>query len=126
MTAAADFLSIPDTSVPHPGMAGSRVRHAGGAMRMCLPVALMLAGICPMAHGKEPPRDAAKSRLATEGGATFLVRVQPADGRKANTDSMARAATIIEKRLNPAGSKDIAVTPQGTDCLYVEVPGMKE
>jgi len=61
-----------------------------------------------------------------KGGASFLVRVQPAEGKAVNPDSLAQAQAIIDKRLNPQGTLDVTVTPQGTDRLYVEVPGLDD
>ena len=61
-----------------------------------------------------------------KGGASFLVRVQPAKDREVNPGALAQAQAIIDKRLNPTGSKDVTVTPQGTDRLYVEVPGLSD
>lgn len=61
-----------------------------------------------------------------KGGASFLVRVQPAEGREVSPDSLAQAQAIIEKRLNPTGGLDVTVTPQGVDRLYVEVPGLSD
>ena len=66
-----------------------------------------------------------------KGGASFLVRVQPAGQpgetlRAVNPDSLAQAQAIIEKRLNPTGSLDVTVTPQGVDRLYIEVPGLTD
>ena len=67
-----------------------------------------------------------KKGIDLQGGASFLVRVQPADGRAVNADSLRSAQEIIEGRLNPTGALDVVVTPQGTDKLYVEVPGLSD
>src|SRR6187549_2606275 len=56
-----------------------------------------------------------KRGIDLKGGASFLVRVQPGAGRPVNADSLAQAQAIIEKRLNPGGTKDVTVTPQGED-----------
>lgn len=67
-----------------------------------------------------------KKGIDLQGGASFLVRVQPAEGRAVNPDSLAAAQEIMEGRLNPTGSLDVVVTPQGNDRLYVEVPGLSD
>lgn len=67
-----------------------------------------------------------KLGIDLQGGAAFLVRVQPAEGRAVNPDSLRSAQEIIENRLNPQGAMDVTVTPQGTDGLYVEVPGLND
>ena len=67
-----------------------------------------------------------KKGIDLQGGASFLVRVQPAPGRDVNVESLRSAQEIIENRLNPRGSLDVTVTPQGKDGLYVEVPGLSD
>jgi SecD/SecF fusion protein len=67
-----------------------------------------------------------KQGIDLKGGASFLVRVQPAGDRGVNPATLAQAQAIIEKRLNPNGGKDVTITPQGTDRLYVEVPGLSD
>ncbi|RYD38569.1 MAG: protein translocase subunit SecD [Verrucomicrobiaceae bacterium] len=67
-----------------------------------------------------------KLGIDLQGGASFLVRVQPAEGRALTPDALRSAQEIIEKRLNPHGGKDVTITPQGADGLYVEVPGLSD
>ena len=67
-----------------------------------------------------------KLGIDLQGGAAFLVRVQKAEGREVSPDALRSAQEIIEKRLNPLGNKDVTVTPQGKDGLYVEVPGLTD
>jgi len=70
--------------------------------------------------------DGVRRGIDLKGGASFLVRVQPAEGKAVNPDSLAQAQAIIDKRLNPTGSLDVTVTPQGEDRLYIEVPGLSD
>jgi SecD/SecF fusion protein len=67
-----------------------------------------------------------KLGIDLQGGAAFLVRVQPAEGRQVSQDALRSAQEIIEKRLNPLGTRDVSITPQGNDGLYVEVPGLSD
>ena len=67
-----------------------------------------------------------KLGIDLQGGAAFLVRVQPSEGKSVSPDAIRSAQEIIETRLNPQGAKDVAVTPQGSDGLYVEVPGLSD
>ncbi len=67
-----------------------------------------------------------KKGIDLEGGASFLVEVKPGDGRGVDAGAMDLAKTIIEKRLNPLGSRDVNITPQGENKLYVEVPGISD
>lgn len=67
-----------------------------------------------------------KKGIDLQGGAAFLVRVQAPEGRQVSRDALEHAQEVIEKRLNPEGTKDVIVTPQGEDRLYVEVPGLSD
>ncbi len=67
-----------------------------------------------------------KRGIDLKGGASFLVRVQPSGEKQVTQGALAQAQSIIDKRLNPTGSKDVTVTPQGADRLYVEVPGLTD
>ncbi len=67
-----------------------------------------------------------KKGIDLQGGAAFLVKVQPAGDRDVNPDSLRSAQEIIEGRLNPTGTLDVTITPQGADRLYVEVPGLSD
>jgi SecD/SecF fusion protein len=71
-----------------------------------------------------------KQGIDLAGGAAFRVKIDPAvneDGQtKTVTTAQAEAAKeIIERRLAPLGNKDIVVTVQGQDEIYVEVPGIQ-
>ena len=70
--------------------------------------------------------DGVKRGIDLKGGASFLVRVQPSGDKAVTPGALAQAQAIIDKRLNPTGSKDVTVTPQGSDRLYVEVPGLTD
>ncbi len=65
-----------------------------------------------------------KKGIDLEGGAAFRVQIQPAEGKKVTRVEAESAKEVIEKRLAPLGNKDIVVTVQGEDIIYVEVPGI--
>jgi SecD/SecF fusion protein len=67
-----------------------------------------------------------KKGIDLAGGASFLVRVQPDGENAVDPGALVKAQEIIEGRLNPDGAKDVAVTPQGADRLYIEVPGLSD
>lgn len=58
------------------------------------------------------------------GGAAFRVKIAPTEGKTVSRQDAESAKEIIEKRLAPLGNKDIVVTVQGEDEIYVEVPGI--
>ena len=86
-------------------------------------LALLLAGfsIFCITEG-----EGVKRGIDLKGGASFLVRVMPSGDRPVNADMLDQAQEILEKRLNPLGSKDISITKQGEDRLYIEVPGLSD
>ncbi len=86
-------------------------------------LALLLAGfsIFCITEG-----EGVKRGIDLKGGASFLVRVMPSGERTVNPDMLDQAQEILEKRLNPLGSRDISITKQGEDRLYIEVPGLSD
>ena len=95
---------------------------SGGRVGQCRAALLAVALCLPLMACK----DAASSKGQITSGATFLVRVQPADGRAVTPDAVAQARAILEKRLNPAGTRDVLFSRQGADRLFIEVPGISE
>jgi SecD/SecF fusion protein len=58
------------------------------------------------------------------GGAAFTVKIKENDGQKVTKEQANAAKEILEKRLAPLGNKDVIITVQGDDVIYVEVPGI--
>lgn len=70
-----------------------------------------------------------KLGIDLQGGSSFTVQLQPGvdgDGKPkaVNADSVDQAMGILEKRLNPDGSKDMLVQPNGTDRIEIQMPGV--
>ena len=65
-----------------------------------------------------------KKGIDLAGGAAFRVQLQPAGDKKPTRADAEAAKDIIEKRLSPLGNKDVVLTVQGEDIIYVEVPGV--
>ncbi len=65
-----------------------------------------------------------KKGIDLAGGAAFRVQIVPSEGKKVTRAEAEGAKEVIEKRLAPLGNKDIVVTVQGEDIIYVEVPGI--
>ncbi|MEM7388134.1 MAG: protein translocase subunit SecD, partial [Verrucomicrobiota bacterium] len=72
---------------------------------------------------KEVPLD---KGIDLEGGSSFLVRINPQEGRDVNEDVRQQAIGIIERRLNNLGGKDLLIAPQGEDMILVQMPGIDE
>lgn len=65
-----------------------------------------------------------------KGGSEFVVQLQKgkaADGtvKDVTSESVQQAIGILEKRLNPEGTKDLTMQPQGDDRILVQMPGVK-
>jgi SecD/SecF fusion protein len=66
-----------------------------------------------------------------KGGSSFTVRIDPAkgaDGSERIVDQAVQeqARAVLEKRLNAYGTVDMAIIPQGTDRLEIQMPGVKK
>ncbi len=65
-----------------------------------------------------------------KGGSEFVVQLQPGkadDGtvKPVTPESVQQTIAILEKRLNPEGTKDLTLQPQGDDRVLVQMPGVK-
>ena len=63
------------------------------------------------------------------GGSEFTVQLKPgldAEGKERTVTPAAvqQAISIIEKRLNPDGGKDLVMAPQGEDRIFIQMPGV--
>jgi SecD/SecF fusion protein len=66
-----------------------------------------------------------------KGGSSFTVKIDPAkadDGTERFVDKAVQeqARAILEKRLNTYGTVDMAIIPQGTDRLEIQMPGVRK
>jgi len=91
------------------------------------PAALLLpAALLASCNKDEAAQAAVAAKQQAAGGGKFVVRVQPAEGRGVTPDALRQAGAILDKRLDPLGALDVAITPQGADRLEIFVPGMTE
>ena len=73
-----------------------------------------------------------KPGIDLAGGASFTVQIQPkkeeATGEiiPVDTDAVQQAIKTLQGRLNPEGTKDMLIQPQGTDMIIIEMPGVSE
>lgn len=71
-----------------------------------------------------------KLGIDLKGGSEFIVRLEPgksAEGaaKPVTPSSVQQAIAILEKRLNPEGTKDLTLQPQGEDRILIQMPGVK-
>lgn len=72
-----------------------------------------------------------KLGIDLQGGSEFIVKLEPgknADGsaRAVTPSDVQQAISILEKRLNPKGEKDLALQPEGADRVVIQMPGISQ
>ena len=72
-----------------------------------------------------------KKGIDLQGGSEFIVELQPspdADGKikAVYPTDIQQAISILEKRLNPNGEKDLLLAPQGENRILIQMPGVTE
>ena len=85
------------------------------------------------------PASSLKPGIDLAGGASFTLQVQPKvlddseeatdedpDAYRVGTDSIQQAIKTLRGRLNPDGTKDMLIQPQGQDMIIIEMPGVSE
>lgn len=70
-----------------------------------------------------------KLGIDLQGGSEFIVKLEPGkneDGspRAVTSSDVQQAIDILEKRLNPDGSRDLTLQPEGTDRVVIQMPGI--
>src|SRR5476651_1818212 len=58
--------------------------------------------------------------LDLRGGIEFLVEVQG----QPNAQALDQASSVIRKRLDDLGTKEITIQPEGADRLKIQIPGL--
>ncbi len=83
----------------------------------------------------EQPVGSLKPGIDLAGGASFTLQVQPKvdeDGEPIKVDladrrhAIQQAVKTLQGRLNPDGTKDMLIQPQGEDMIIIEMPGISE
>ncbi|MBJ06336.1 MAG: hypothetical protein CMO40_04345 [Verrucomicrobiaceae bacterium] len=78
------------------------------------------------------PVGALKPGIDLAGGASFTLQVQPKEDDETGeifdvtADSIQKAIETLQGRLNPDGTKDMLIQPQGEDMIIIEMPGVSE
>lgn len=94
-----------------------RVRRNLATVLTIVTVALSLLAIYP-------PGKTVRLGLDLQGGTSFLVRLLPEAGREITPDSLEQAVEVIRKRVDKFGVSEPVITPQGTDRILVQIPGL--
>lgn len=86
-----------------------------------------VSALCIMAF--TPVKDRLKLGIDLGGGSSFTLHLQPrvTDSGEAlpiTKEQVDQAITVIEKRLNPGGQRDLQMSQQGSDGILVQMPGI--
>ncbi len=100
---------------------GSRKRILGSVLTV-LAVAFCLQTV-------NPPSEKIRLGLDLQGGTSFLIRLDPpvaenGERRAITRDMVEQAMEAIRKRIDTFGVSEPIITPQGTDRILVQIPGL--
>lgn len=87
-----------------------------------------VSALCIMAF--TPVKERLKLGIDLGGGSSFSLRLQPrvtdsGDAMPITKEQVNQAITVIEKRLNPGGQRDMQISQQGSDGILVQMPGVE-
>lgn len=71
-----------------------------------------------------PPKDKIGLGLDLRGGTSFLIQLAPQDDKEITPDLLDQAVEVIRKRVDAYGVSEPVITPQGTDRILVQIPGL--
>ena len=71
-----------------------------------------------------PPDKTIRLGLDLQGGTSFLIRLTPEGERPINPDTLDHAVEVIRKRVDQFGVSEPIITPQGSDRILVQIPGL--
>ncbi len=83
---------------------------------------LLLVGFCFQQIW--PPAVKIPLGLDLRGGSSFLIRLIHAPGEKITPDMLSQAVEVIRHRVDLFGVSEPMITPQGTDRILVQIPGL--
>ena len=71
-----------------------------------------------------PPKEKIGLGLDLRGGTSFLIQLAPQDDKEITPDLLDQAVEVIRKRVDAYGVSEPVITPQGTDRILVQIPGL--
>ncbi|MEA3212545.1 MAG: SecD/SecF fusion protein [Chthoniobacter sp.] len=97
--------------------------HRGRAKRILgSTLTVLLMALCLVAVN--PPNKAIRLGLDLQGGTSFLIRLLPEGQREIRPDTLDQAVEVIRNRVDRFGGGEPIITPQGTDRILVQIPGL--
>ena len=94
-----------------------RLKRVLGSVLTVLFVALCLAALYP-------PSKSVRLGLDLQGGTSFLIRLIPEGDRSIAPDTLDQAVEVIRKRVDQFGVSEPIITPQGSDRILIQIPGL--
>ncbi len=73
-----------------------------------------------------PPQQKIRLGLDLQGGTEFLVRLVKEGDKEISTSSLDQAVEVIRNRIDKFGVSEPVITPQGSDRILVQIPGLDE
>ena len=78
-----------------------------------------------------PPQDSIKGGIDITGGSAYTVSIQSQTGstgekKQLSSESVEQVISILRKRLNRFGTKDLLIQQQGKNRLIIEIPELNE
>lgn len=71
-----------------------------------------------------PPEKKIRLGLDLQGGTSFLIKLAPMGEEAVTTDLLDQAVEVIRKRVDSYGVSEPVITPQGSDRILVQIPGL--
>ena len=94
-----------------------RLKRVLGSVLTVSLVALCLAALYP-------PSKSVRLGLDLQGGTSFLIRLIPEGDRSITPDTLDQAVEVIRKRVDQFGVSEPIITPQGSDRILIQIPGL--
>lgn len=71
-----------------------------------------------------PPEKKIRLGLDLRGGTSFLMRLTPMEGEQISSELLDQAVEVIRKRVDTYGVSEPVISPQGSDRILVQIPGL--
>ena len=73
-----------------------------------------------------PPQKKIRLGLDLQGGTSFLIRLVKVEGQTVQPQVLEQAVEVIRKRVDRFGVSEPVITPEGSDRILVQIPGLDE
>src|SRR5258708_39859864 len=91
------------------------------ATRRAAGLAAIVASLLTCGLALYPINKTIRLGLDLQGGTEFLMQVQG----NPNTQALDQAISVLRKRLDTLGTREISIQPEGADRLKIQIPGLQ-